>query len=282
MRQTGGRASGATSTRSRSRSWAMASACSVGMTPTCSPFSSMSRTCGMRMRSLILVVSRSGGRRSNLRGTGTQNWNCAKKWVNAGSVPQPEGLKRAFARLTGDAVGELRDRHRAGVAVAVLTHGHRRGLGLAVADDQHVGHLAQLAVADLAPDRLRAVVDLGADAGRDQPVAHLRGRLVVAVGDRQHERLDRRQPDRELAGVVLEQNADEALVGAHERAMDHHRLVLYFVGAGVGQPEALGHRVVELDGAELPRAPERVGDVQVDLRPVEGAVALVDGVLEPL
>jgi hypothetical protein len=45
----------------------------------------------------------------------------------------------------------------------------------------------------------------------------------VAVGDRQHERLDGRQPERELARVVLDQDADEALEGAHQRAVDHHR-----------------------------------------------------------
>ena len=112
--------------------------------------------------------------------------------------------------------------------------------------------------------------------------AHLDCAYVdVAVGDRQHDRLDRRQPDRELAGVVLDEHADEALEGAHQRAVDHHRAVLGVVGARVGEVEALGHHVVELDGAELPRAADRVGHVQVDLRPVEGAVALVDLVLEP-
>src|SRR3954447_6572088 len=42
------------------------------MTPTCWPSSPMTRTSGTRMRSLTRVVSRSGGRRSNLRGTGTR------------------------------------------------------------------------------------------------------------------------------------------------------------------------------------------------------------------
>ena len=41
------------------------------------------------------------------------------------------------------------------------------------------------------------------------------------------------------------------------------------------QLEALGRAVVELDGAELPRAADRVGDVEVDLRAVERAVALL-------
>ena len=49
----------------------------------------------------------------------------------------------------------------------------------------------------------------------------------------------------------------------------------------VAEPEALRHLDVELDRADLPRAAERVDHVQVDLRPVERAVALVDDVLEP-
>ena len=48
------------------------SASSVRMIPTCWPSSPITRTSGTRMRSLMRVVSRSGGRRSNLRGTGTR------------------------------------------------------------------------------------------------------------------------------------------------------------------------------------------------------------------
>ena len=63
--------------------------------------------------------------------------------------------------------------------------------------------------------------------------------------------------------------------------MDHRRPVLGVVGAGVRELELLGHVVVELDGAQLPRAADRVGHVEVDLRAVERAVALVQLVLEP-
>ena len=51
--------------------------------------------------------------------------------------------------------------------------------------------------------------------------------------------------------------------------------------AGVGGLEARRHHVVELDGAELPRAADRVGHVEVDLRTVERPLALPDPVLEP-
>ena len=63
--------------------------------------------------------------------------------------------------------------------------------------------------------------------------------------------------------------------------MDHHRPVLGAVGPDVGQAEALRELVVELDGAELPAPAEGVVDVEVDLRPVERAVARVDPVGDP-
>ena len=44
------------------------------------------------------------------------------------------------------------------------------------------------------------------------------------------------------------------------------------------QVEPLRHLVIELDRRALPFAADRVGDVEVDLRPVERAVLLVDGV----
>jgi hypothetical protein len=53
IRQTGGFALGATSIKSNERSLAAARACWIGTTPTCTPFSSISRTCEARMRSLM-------------------------------------------------------------------------------------------------------------------------------------------------------------------------------------------------------------------------------------
>ena len=80
---------------------------------------------------------------------------------------------------------------------------------------------------------------------------------------------------------MLDQDADEAFEGTEQGPVDHHGPVLGVVGAGVGELEALGHPVVELDGAQLPRALERVGHVKVDLRPVERALAHLQLVLQP-
>ena len=92
--------------------------------------------------------------------------------------------------------------------------------------------------------------------------------------------LNRREPEWKLAGVMLDQDPDEALQRAEQRTMDHVGRVVVVVGAHVGEPEARRHLGIELDRAHLPRAPEHVRHVQVDLRPVERAVALVDQVLD--
>ncbi len=64
--------------------------------------------------------------------------------------------------------------------------------------------------------------------------------------------------------------------------MDHHRLVALVVGADVLQLEPLREVEVVLDGRQLPAAADGVAHVDVDLRPVEGRVALLDLVLEAL
>ncbi len=95
----------------------------------------------------------------------------------------------------------------------------------------------------------------------------------MTVGDRDDDGLDRREPERERAGEVLDEDADEALERAVDRAMDRDRPLRLAVLVDVGQVETLGqHDQVDLDGGHLPLAPERVVDVDVDLRCVEGAV----------
>src|SRR3954471_6653693 len=65
-------------------------------------------------------------------------------------------------------IPELLDAHRADVALAVAAHRDHRRLGLLVAHDEHVRVLLELGLADLAADRFRALVDLGAQPDRPQ------------------------------------------------------------------------------------------------------------------
>ena len=60
--------------------------------------------------------------------------------------------------------------------------------------------------------------------------------------------------------------------------VQHHRPVPRPVLADIGRLEALGQHVVELEGAALPGAADGVGQVELELRAVEGALA--DGEVE--
>ncbi len=58
--------------------------------------------------------------------------------------------------------------------------------------------------------------------------------------------------------------------------------MLPVVGADVAELEALGQRVVELDGAELPGTADGVGDLELQLRAIEGSLAGIDVVVDAI
>jgi hypothetical protein len=107
------------------------------------------------------------------------------------------------------------------------------------------------------------------------PLRHVVQVAVVVAVHRDADDLDRRQPGREGAGVVLDQHADEALDRAELRRVDHHRLLPGAVGRLVLQPEALGLVEVVLDGRHLPGAADGVLGLDRHLGPVEGGAARV-------
>ena len=151
-----------------------------------------------------------------------------------------------------------------------------------VADDEHVGHLLQLGAPDARAPSVSAcasTISTRKPSARSRSTSRARV-VVVAVGDRQHRDLHRREPRRERAGVVLDEDREEPLDRAEQRAVDHHRPVALVVGADVLELEALRELEVELDGRELPRATDRVARLHRDLRPVERAAALVEHQLE--
>ena len=66
-------------------------------------------------------------------------------------------------------------------------------------------------------------------------VGELLRRLNVAVGDGHDDGLDRRDPQRKRAGEVLDEDADEPLERAVDRAVDCHRPLLLAVLVDVRQ-----------------------------------------------
>ena len=108
----------------------------------------------------------------------------------------------------------------------------------------------------------------------------LAGSGLLLVRNRQHPDLLRRQPQRERSGEVLDQDRDEPFEGAIHRPMNDHRPMLVVVFPDEAQVETLRGRVVELDRAELPGPADGIGDVEVDLRTIEGAIAFLEFVRE--
>src|SRR5439155_26701144 len=80
-----------------------------------------------------------------------------------------------------------------------------------VADHEHVGDLLELGPPDASADGLVGLGDVDAVAAGTQTAGNRGGAGVVVVANRQHPRLDRRQPSREGARVVLDEDAEEAL-----------------------------------------------------------------------
>ena len=80
---------------------------------------------------------------------------------------------------------------------------------------------------------------------------------------------------------MLDQDADKALHRAEDRAVQHDRRVPPAILADIDRAEPLGHVEIELQGAALPVAAERVAQDEFELRPVERALAGVERVGEP-
>src|SRR5690242_15302770 len=82
----------------------------------------------------------------------------AKRSADARAVRRVS--RAARGELRGQALGQLVQVDAASVSGSVLAQRDRALLGLALADDRHVGDLAKLGISDLAPDRLRARIEL--------------------------------------------------------------------------------------------------------------------------
>ena len=102
----------------------------------------------------------------------------------------------------------------------------------------------------------------------------------MRVGDRDADRLDRRQPGRERPRVVLDKHAEKPLHRPEQRPVDHDRLLPRAVRRLVLHAEPLRLVVVELDSRQLPGAPDRVPGLHRDLRPVERGAAGIGDQLE--
>src|SRR5204862_682921 len=89
-------------------------------------------------------------------------------------------------------------------------------------------------------------------------------------------------PERETAGEVLDQYANESFHRAADRAVHHHRRLLRPVGIDVERAEAFRQVEVDLRGAALPVAADGVAQHIFEFRPVERAFTGVDRGLDAI
>src|SRR3954468_22590400 len=152
---------------------------------------------------------------------------------------------------------------------------------LAAEDEQH-RHLGERMLANLVVDLLVAQVRRDPQA---RPAGGARELTRVAVrlrGDRRDDDLHRCEPEREVAGVVLDQDAGKALHRAADRPVHHDRRLLSPVGVDVEGAEALRQVEVDLRRAALPVAPDGVAQHVLEFRAVEGALSRVDRRPDPV
>ena len=117
-------------------------------------------------------------------------------------------------------------------AEVFLVSGSQRDLFLLhlfVAYHHHIGHFIQLCVAYLIVDFFGSAIHLRADASVRKRLFHSLAIIIVTVGDRQDGDLDRRQPGRECARVMFDQDTHKPFERAEDGAMDHHRSVFLVI-----------------------------------------------------
>src|SRR5499425_378129 len=268
IRHTGGTASAATSTRSMSPCRASSNACAMGRIPSCSPSALTTRTSRTRIPSLIRIsldcmgVSLSCGSRSARAAHGESGG--------------------AGADLAHEVVHDLVDGKHDRLIASPLAEARRSLLRLTLADHEHVRHLVHLRLANPIAELLVAVVEVDASPRCPQPRVHAFRVLAVLLADGQHARLHGGKPRGERPREVLGDDGHEALVGPEDGAVDHHRALGLTVGVDVLAVEPVGQVQVDLDRGELPGTSQGIVHVDVDLGSVEGSVARVEGIGEPV
>src|SRR5437867_59600 len=197
--------------------------------------------------------------------------------ARAGFVRREVGGQRFALALRLDSLYEGVESDAARlVARPAATARPAAGGGFLVADDEHVVRSALLRFLHAVAQISRLLVEMHAEAFGAEPrgdIARVRERGLAHRDDRD---LLPREPEREVARVMLDETADEALEAPEEHTVDHHRSLALTLVVHVRHVEALGQVEVDLHRRALPLASDRVVDLDVDLGRVEDAAALVD------
>ncbi len=104
----------------------------------------------------------------------------------------------------------------------------------------------------------------------------------MAVRHRNNRHLNRRQPDGESTGIMLDKQPEEALPGPQQGTVHHVGAVLQPIRPDIDHVEPFREVEVELDGCHLPLAAQGISYLEVNLGAVESAAAFVNSKGQPL
>src|SRR5450759_145881 len=123
---------------------------------------------------------------------------------------------------------------------------------------------------------LIAQIKLYAQTGGPQFLCYLGSYIPLAPEKYYQYNLERRQPQRERAGMVLDQDTDEALHRTQDGAMQHHRRFAAVVF--IDELRTQSHRQIEIQlyRAALPQTTQAVFQCKFDLGTIERAFARLD------
>src|SRR6266852_2860910 len=175
-----------------------------------------------------------------------------------------------LASETGDEFGQI---HLPEVFTAAGPHGHLFSRLFLFADNQLVRQLLQAMFPNFIGYFFIPQVGLAAPPRLLQIRCNACRVSGLALGDIKHRNLHRRKPQRHRAGLVLDENADEALHRADDRPMQHDRYLARIVFGDVLRTEQTRHGKIHLHGAALPGATDAVFQMVFDLGAVEGALS---------
>ena len=142
-------------------------------------------------------------------------------------------------------------------------------LRILTASNQNERNLLSRRSTNLLREPIRTVIHLNTYTVRTQLIRNLGHVVVERLSNRHTNHLDRCQPCRERARIVLSQHAQEALNRAELRRVNHDRLLHGTVSSLVLQTETARLVKVVLHGRHLPGTANRVLRLNRNLRAVE-------------
>ena len=179
-----------------------------------------------------------------------------------------------LGNLVVDFLGKVGNCEHSTLLGALLAHTHCTVCLFLLTYNHHIRDALHLVVAHLTTDLLVAVVDSGANTLLVEFLCHLLCIVIIFLRDRQNGYLVGSEPQGEMSCSVLDKHSAETLERTERGAVDHHGHLLGVVLVGVFELETLGQVLVNLDGTQLPATTDGVLHHKVELRSVEGSLAI--------